>query len=654
MWVRRLLILCAVLFCWPGSSQAAEPRIALIIGNSDYEGEALKNPANDARLIGDTLRKLDFDVKLVIDADQNTMKRAIVGFGDRLEKAGPEAVGLFYYAGHGVQVNGANYLIPLNTRIDREKDVDIEAVNAAWVLGQMEFAGNRMNIIILDACRNNPFMTRSFRSSVRGLARMDAPRGSLIAYSTSPGNVASDGEGVNSPYTAALARAMNLEGLAVERVFKETRRQVIDATGSAQTPWESSSLVGEFYFSGGSQPNRVAALPVESEADKVARAWRAVKDSKNADDFKAFLHTFGDSPFADLARDRVAELEGTKVAAVSRTPGVAPGERDFAAMLKSGGLIQNPKIPEEVYHNARIYELRGDYGNARRTYMTYLREDLDFVDPHLRFLTFLKVQEGRAGAREVYNYLNSETKSTLFDYALILLDSPPQRVERLKAFATDHPEFAHAQYELSKEYSVERKGSQTLSDKRNEKKYLETFQKLDDEGKFVRSFVDKEMVAAIREDAKVRLAALQALNTAAFQNPVKIKGSLSGSGWGIHITIFDKAEWIYYRVGTEGDYRNTGQREIPDQYTGRQLANTYFAAGNLDGPVPIFIKYTDLQGETHGPFEIRFNPFSAQIDGHKDILLRLTRNSWISFREWEGETLVYFSHLLTYRGALKE
>ena len=226
-----------------------QARIALVIGNSGYANAPLANPANDARLMSATLRRLGFDVIERIDADQKEMKVAIFELGDRLEQAGKDAVGLFFYAGHGVQVDGENYLIPLKLEISKERHVAIEAVGTSWVLGQMEFAGNRMNFVILDACRNNP-LTRSFRSAVRGLARMDAPSGSLVAYSTGPGKVARDGEGANSEFTAALARELTVPGVPVEQVFKRVRRSVMAATNDEQVPWESSSLTGDFYFNG--------------------------------------------------------------------------------------------------------------------------------------------------------------------------------------------------------------------------------------------------------------------------------------------------------------------------------------------------------------------------------------------------------------------
>src|SRR5438477_4289763 len=202
-----LTLLWSTASLWPTAALALDSRIALVIGNSEYPSGPLPNPANDAKLMADTLHGVGFEVLLRRNADQTTMKRAIQEFGAQLEKGGPGAVGLFYYAGHGVQLNGLNYLIPTTAQIEREGDVEIEAVSADWVLEQMRYARNRLNIVILDACRNNPFV-RSMRSANHGLAVMDAPAGILIAYSTAPGTVAADGSGRNSPYTAALSRAI--------------------------------------------------------------------------------------------------------------------------------------------------------------------------------------------------------------------------------------------------------------------------------------------------------------------------------------------------------------------------------------------------------------------------------------------------------------
>lgn len=242
-----LAVVLTLLLALPPVVAAAAAKVALVIGNSEYPSGPLPNPANDAKLMADTLEALGFDVILRRNADQITMKRAIQDFGARLEKAGPAGVGLFFYAGHGAQLNGRNYLIPTTARIEREGDVEIEAVSADWVIEQMRFARNGLNFVVLDACRNNPF-TRSMRSVDRGLATMDAPAGILIAYSTAPGSVAADGDGRNSPYTEALSKAMRESQEPVEQVFKHVRVSVMHATSGKQVPWESSSLTGDFFF----------------------------------------------------------------------------------------------------------------------------------------------------------------------------------------------------------------------------------------------------------------------------------------------------------------------------------------------------------------------------------------------------------------------
>jgi hypothetical protein len=247
-----------------GEPGGAGRRIALVVGNGGYATSPLKNAPNDAELIAATLRDLGFEVRLEKNGDQRAMKRAIEDFGASLEAGGPDAVGVFYYAGHGVQLGGRNYLIPVGASIERDADVEIEAVSADWVVEQMRYAHNRLNFVILDACRNNPF-ARSFRSADRGLARMDAPAGVMIAYSTAPGEVAADGDGRNSPYADALSQAMRAGGLPAELMFKRTRDDVRRVTAERQTPWESSSLTGQnFYFAAatGTEPASSSVPPL--------------------------------------------------------------------------------------------------------------------------------------------------------------------------------------------------------------------------------------------------------------------------------------------------------------------------------------------------------------------------------------------------------
>lgn len=225
------------------------PRIALVVGNSAYGANfgTLANAINDANLIAGSLRRAGFEVIQVNNADQRALRRAIQAFGARLAASGRGATGLFYYAGHGVQARGANYLVPVNSALESEADLEIEAVPAEAIMRQMEQSGIATSIVVLDACRNLP-LARGTREGTRGLARMDAPNGSFVAYSTAPGSVATDGAGTNSPFAAALASEMARPGQQIEATFKNVRRAVMTATGGKQTPWDSSSLVDSFVF----------------------------------------------------------------------------------------------------------------------------------------------------------------------------------------------------------------------------------------------------------------------------------------------------------------------------------------------------------------------------------------------------------------------
>lgn len=220
-----------------------EPRTALVIGNGAYGDAPLRNPVNDARDMAAKLRELGFQVIERLDADRQTLRQALREFEQQLRQQ--RGVGLFYYAGHGVQLKGQNYLIPIGVDIRQEFEIPDEGVDADAVLRAMESAGNGLNIVILDACRNNPF-ARSLGS--RGLARMDGPVGTFIAYATAPGSISKDGTGRNSPYTQNLLAAMSTPGLSLEQVFKQVLVGVERETGGSQVPWVASSLRGEFYF----------------------------------------------------------------------------------------------------------------------------------------------------------------------------------------------------------------------------------------------------------------------------------------------------------------------------------------------------------------------------------------------------------------------
>jgi hypothetical protein len=283
-----------------------EPRIALVIGNSAYPEVPLRNPVNDVRAMAKILRELGFTVLAHENATKRTMERAVLEFGQRLAGGG---VGFFYYAGHGLQVRGRNYLVPVDADIDSEATTRIAAVDVELLLEQMADAKNRVNVVILDACRNNPF-ERRLRGASRGLAAVDAAQGTLIAYATAPGSVAADGEGANGLYTEELLQALRVPGLKIEEVFKRVRVGVTSRSKGAQTPWESSSLTGDLVVN---VTVNVTAAPAPgptaapaSTTDREALFWVSIKDGSDPAAFEAYLKQYPEGTFAPLARQRLA------------------------------------------------------------------------------------------------------------------------------------------------------------------------------------------------------------------------------------------------------------------------------------------------------------------------------------------------------------
>jgi hypothetical protein len=244
-----------------------EKRVALIVGNGSYKSAPLHNPVNDARAMARALRGSGFEVLEHENLDQKQMRRAVLEFGAKLRGAD---VGLFYFAGHGLQVSGRNFLVPIDAVIETESEIEVESVDVASILARMEAGKTRVNIVILDACRDNPF-GRSFRSTAGGLASIDAPSGTLIAYATAPGKVARDGLGANGLYTDALLEAIAIPGLRIEDVFKRVRQSLQKQTKGAQVPWESSSLVGDFIFAL-PPPVKIAAPPAPTVGEGSRRA----------------------------------------------------------------------------------------------------------------------------------------------------------------------------------------------------------------------------------------------------------------------------------------------------------------------------------------------------------------------------------------------
>ncbi len=330
------------------SNSASERRIALVIGNGTYtNAPPLKNPPNDAHGMAATLKTLGFEVATGVNVNQREMKRLIREFGQSLKAGGS---GLFYYAGHGVQSKGHNYLIPIDADIQSEAEVEDSGVDVSLVLNYMDDAQNGLNIVILDACRNNPF-ARSFRAASNGLAQVDAPTGTLIAYATAPGRVASDGTGQNGLYTAELLKQMRVPGLSATDMFMQVRAEVMKQTSNNQVPWEASSLVGAFYFNG-STKNTSSADPSNAETRLINRIdpaqfelsyWETIKNSTDPEDFKSYLEKYPNGQFSPIAKRRLlpqSQTEQFQISATVFTDGRTNGWTNSGLVVRRGQQLQ--------------------------------------------------------------------------------------------------------------------------------------------------------------------------------------------------------------------------------------------------------------------------------------------------------------------------
>jgi len=296
----------------------SEERIALVIGNAAYRDAPLDNPVNDAQLIAASLRRAGFSVTLRENLGRTALLDAMREFGSRMNE---QTVAVLYYAGHGLQLRDHNYLIPVDADIHSEDEIPIAGIDLGFILGRMSYAHSRVNIVILDACRNNPFAGKTIAAS-QGLAQMDAPVGTLLAFATAPGKLAADsGGGANSLYATYLAKQMLSPGLPVESVFKRVREGVVRDTKEQQVPWEHSSLKGEFAFVPGVEPAAQQALSSEQQAAGEMAFWNSVQSSRRPDEYQAYLRQYPDGRFAALAQSRIAAFAASSPA---QAPAAAP------------------------------------------------------------------------------------------------------------------------------------------------------------------------------------------------------------------------------------------------------------------------------------------------------------------------------------------
>ncbi|MBR1129968.1 caspase family protein [Bradyrhizobium iriomotense] len=293
----------------PTALQGPEQRVALVIGNSNYQNAPqLANPDNDAQSMAQFLNSAGFEVVAATDLGQNDMLRVVQDFSAKVSARGPNTVAMVYYAGHGVQLAGENYLVPVDAKVSSQTELVNNSVRLVDVMSTLETIPSRMRIVILDACRNNPFP--NVNDAGRGLAIVDAPNGSIVGYSTAPGAEALDGTGGHSPYTQAFLNVAREPNVPIEQLFKRVRLQVNQSTSGAQIPWESSSLTSDFTFFG---DTAVAAnrMPVNAPVVQMAsnlpsrstrQAYDYVVSEGRPEYYQEFIRMYPHDPLCDHIR----------------------------------------------------------------------------------------------------------------------------------------------------------------------------------------------------------------------------------------------------------------------------------------------------------------------------------------------------------------
>ena len=324
----------------------------------------------------------------------------------------------------------------------------------------------------------------------------------------------------------------------------------------------------------------------------------------------------------------------------------------FAALSTQGGIIADPQRPDQLYHNARVYELSGDMVNARRSYLAFANFDVDAVDPYTRFATLLRVQDGRAGAREVFGTLAEKSKARSVKLVHILQSEDAQRLAKLQAFIAAEPDYAPAYYLLSQEYSEDRLGAQSLADKRAEAAALTKFVSYEPDGGLLKYFIDQTQLADWLDASRRRLASLGNVLDPALFAP-KLVPQRSNQGWMVTVTLPEPATGISWRMGSEGPYVETGFLAMNDQTTGKPMPNPSFSIADDAKADTISLKYLDIRGQETGPFDIRFDPDAALAEGNRQVLDQFW-TSWVAFDASGNTGLLYYTQLLSYRCGIKE
>lgn len=387
------------------------PKIALVIGNAAYRQSPLRNPANDAKGMADALNSMGFEVTVRLDAGRTSMLAAIDAYLKQL--AGRKCVGLFYFAGHGVQINWKNHLLPVDAEVASNEDVEKQSVEVSAMLLGLSGAGNALNLIILDACRDAPF-GEARRPEQRGLSQMDAPASTLLAYATAPGNVASDGEGANGLYTENLLREMRSPEARVEDVFKRVRLNVRRKSNGKQIPWESTSLEDDYYF----VPPASLAPPADAARTRrfgeELKLWESIENADEPAPFENYVRRYPNGHFVDLARARQA----TAVALQARLR-EEDRQRLRAEEAAAWGRVESASVPEPLKEFLKRYPA-GQFGERARAQLQRIvlqraNSPTDLTPPIPAVLTESDRERRFAEERKLWEKIENANQSGPFE-----------------------------------------------------------------------------------------------------------------------------------------------------------------------------------------------------------------------------------------------
>ncbi len=429
------------------------------------------------------------------------------------------------------------------------------------------------------------------------------------------------------PAVADLQKSIGVVAAKVEKIEEtvtQTQKTVEETQVAVQDVRKSTEEIAESQARQEETTDRIAAT-----AGKVEEQTRQIAEAQQEQ---------------AATTERIAESTEKLVLAVDTIA------RGFETLAQQGGIIANPTRPDEHYHNARVYELGGDMLNARRSYLAFAAFDIDAVDPYLRFATLLRVQDGRAGAREVFGALAEKAKAPAIRLVHALQFEDQQRPGKLDEFLKANPDYGPAWYLMADEYSENRLGFQTLADKRAEAEALTRFRFYEPEGGLLKYFVDHAVLAEWLDRSKSRLAALGDVLDPALFTP-KIVPMRSNADWMITVSLPEPATGLSWRLGADGAFAETGFLTMTDQRTGKPMPNPSFALPASTPPGVIAIKYLDMRGRETGPFDIRFDPNAMLVEQNKQLLEQFW-TSWIAFDASGNRGNVYFSHMLSYRCAI--